>query len=143
MGADHLKATPGCPQDSSAPLKTRLFHFHKQLCWTITIPWSYIVMVRSVCWDVIDEPSMSYSSNPSHHLYHSMILTCSSVRKVLVPKLHPIFISFYRPPCRSKTQGMVSRNFEFYFFTGIMIVNVQKSHFFTAKWQFLSCKIKF
>ncbi len=30
---------PGCPQGSSTPLITRLFHCHKQLCRTIITPW--------------------------------------------------------------------------------------------------------
>ena len=135
-----LKATPGCLQGFSAPWITSLFHCHKQLCWTIIIPWSYIVMVLPVCRYVADEPPLPYSSNWLHHLYHSQILTCSSVRKVLVPKFHSILISFNRPPWGSNTQGMVGRNFEFHFFTEITMVNVKKITFFTQKVQFLSCE---
>ncbi len=95
---EDVKATPGCLLGSSAPLITRLFHCHKQLCWTIIIPWAYIVMVLSVCQYVADEPPLPYSSNRLHHLYRSQIVTCSSVRKVLVPKFHSILTSFNRPP---------------------------------------------
>ncbi len=75
-----LKATPGCLRGSSAPWITRLFDCHKQLWWTIITPWSYIVMVLSVCRYVADEPPLPYSSNWLHHLYRSQILICSSVR---------------------------------------------------------------
>ena len=94
----NLKATPGCPQGSLARLITRLSHCPKQFCWIITNPWSYIVMVPSVCWYMVNETSLSYSSNQLHHLYHCQVLTCSSVSKVLVPKFYPILNSFYRPP---------------------------------------------
>ena len=118
------KATPGGLRGSTAPCITRLFHCHKQFCWTIIIPWSYMVP-----WYVADERPLPYSSNRLHHLYRSQILICSSVRKVLVPKLHSILICFYRHPWGRNTQGMVGRNFKFHFFTEITMVNVKKSHF--------------
>ncbi len=58
-----IKATTGGQQSSSAPSITKLFHCQRQLCWTITNPWSYIVMVPSVCWYVVDKPVVCYSSN--------------------------------------------------------------------------------
>ena len=63
-----IKATTGGPQRSSLPSITRLFHCHRQLCLTITNPWSYIVMIPSVCWYVVDEPVVCYSSNSFHML---------------------------------------------------------------------------
>ncbi len=49
----YVKATTGGIQCSSAPFRASLFHCHKNLCWTITNQWSYIVMVPLLWWNKI------------------------------------------------------------------------------------------
>ena len=46
-----------------------------QLCWTLTDPWPFYVMVSSISYYVVDAALLSFKSNELFHLWHCLIMT--------------------------------------------------------------------